>query len=568
MKKMALKAVTNTLIVLALFVYALFLLMCMDNENAYRPEFLDANLFTAFYAFSGITLELSQGSWLLLLAALGIVGFFCIAWAISPPIRQLITGSQNRDRKFNALYYTVVFLLFIICFLVFQFLTPLLKQSVVDADAVYAAVIAFVLMLGVESLTAGILQLIFFMGDRLIRYMKAPPPQPPETPQTLSEFLAKARRAPSFQTAFPDLSLIDEYYLAYPQEPLPSEGEPDDLMDLTLGFQAYLSSACSLSLGLDTLRLFWASMAASRLIILDGGPGAETNLLPEFFCRYIGETSFYLPVQPGWKDRTPVLGTYYPPNGSYLETAFLRRLYNASYRQDRLNLMVFQDFNLSRPDRYLGDLVSALELNRENRAIDLLPLSPSGDFPKRFNEDGRLMIPDNTWFFATLSPDQGLVIPEKIYDRGMTVSFSDHNTKLTSGMADQPVHLSAGKLLTLFKNAQKNPACALSDEELRTFLKLCDLVYDQFGIPCGNRFVSQLKKAVPVFVACGGEKGTALDFLFASKILRRVVKKPFAGRTAARNTLVCAIEKSYGKNVFVHSIKFLTDWSAPEEEHD
>ena len=108
----------------------------------------------------------------------------------------------------------------------------------------------------------------------------------------------------------------------------------------------------------------------------------------------------------------------------------------------------------------------------------------------------------------------------------------------------------------------------LSEEELKTFLKLCDRVYDSFGVPCGNRFVGQLKKAVPVFVACGGEKATALDFLFASKILRRAVKKPAAGREAEIRALTRCIREHYGKNVFVRSAAMLAEWTAPAVKDD
>ena len=572
MKKMVLKAVRNTLIVAALLLYALFLLLCMDNENSYRPGFLDVNPFTSFYLLTGITLELRQGSWLLLTAALGAVGFFSVAWAICPPIRQKVTGGQSGDRKFTLVYYTVTFLLFAVCFLVFQFLTPLFRESVLNGDAVYAAVIAFGLALAAELLTVGFLHLAGRSVVRLIRYMKggsepASPPPPPAK-QTVSEFLAEAHRYPSPHRVFTDLGFIDDYYKTNRPDPLPEEDQPGDLMALTLGFQSYLSSVCGLSFGLDSLRAFFSSMAASRLVILDGGTGAEKTLLPKFFCQYIRESAFYLPVQPGWKDRTPVFGTYYPPNNSYLETAFLRRLYNASYREDHLNFMVFEGFDLSRPDRYLGDLVSSLEWEGESRAVDLLPLSLPGELPARFNSQGRLVVPDNTWFFGALAGESGLPLPEKICDRAMTVTFSDHNTKLTAGVEADPVSLSAGRLLGLFEAARRDPACALSEEELKTFLKLCDRVYDSFGVPCGNRFVGQLKKAVPVFVACGGEKATALDFLFASKILRRAVKKPAAGREAEIRALTRCIREHYGKNVFVRSAAMLAEWTAPEVKDD
>ena len=47
-------------------------------------------------------------------------------------------------------------------------------------------------------------------------------------------------------------------------------------------------------------------------------------------------------------------------------------------------------------------------------------------------------------------------------------------------------------------------------------------MYDVLDITFGNRINNQIDEFVPVFVACGGTKEDALDFLFSSKILYKL----------------------------------------------
>ena len=62
----------------------------------------------------------------------------------------------------------------------------------------------------------------------------------------------------------------------------------------------------------------------------------------------------------------------------------------------------------------------------------------------------------------------------------------------------------------------------LTKEELAKFRIITDFTYETFDLAFGNRILNQIHQFVPVYVACGGTKVEALDFLFTRKILYKI----------------------------------------------
>ena len=105
----------------------------------------------------------------------------------------------------------------------------------------------------------------------------------------------------------------------------------------------------------------------------------------------------------------------------------------------------------------------------------------------------------------------------------------------------------------LFDKAIKDELNRLNEEDLEKFFKICDLMKEAFDVRFGNRIMVQIENFVPVYVALGGTKEEALDFMFSHKILRKVegryedfIKDELANLSKLINTL-------YGKNVFTRT---------------
>ena len=90
------------------------------------------------------------------------------------------------------------------------------------------------------------------------------------------------------------------------------------------------------------------------------------------------------------------------------------------------------------------------------------------------------------------------------------------------------------------------------------FETLTEFVYDQFSITFGNRIMAQIEKLVPAYVACGGKKEEALDFIFARKVLSKVDGRFEEYVKGALKQLLALIHKTYGAGVFKRSERAIT----------
>ena len=78
-------------------------------------------------------------------------------------------------------------------------------------------------------------------------------------------------------------------------------------------------------------------------------------------------------------------------------------------------------------------------------------------------------------------------------------------------------------------------------------------VIEHFRISFGNRILTQIDTLVPVFIACGGKKEDALDFLLSRKVIVKLEGRFEEYVKPALKRLIALIEKTYGPNVFKRS---------------
>ena len=84
---------------------------------------------------------------------------------------------------------------------------------------------------------------------------------------------------------------------------------------------------------------------------------------------------------------------------------------------------------------------------------------------------------------------------------------------------------------------------------------ICNFVYDQFDIAIGNRILNQIDNIVPVFVACGGKKETAIDFMLSKKLIGKIEGRFEDYVKGALKDLLDLINKTYGEGVLVRCEK-------------
>jgi len=363
--------------------------------------------------------------------------------------------------------------------------------------------------------------------------------------QAIHETRSQPQIAPDYDI-FPALTAIDN---ENKDGIVPTASESITLEDFILQFQSFAINKHKIYYELPTLRAFIAGLASSRLIILEGLSGTGKSMLPRMFAEFISHKAFFAPVQATWRDKTDLLGFYSEFTKTFKTTDFLKNVYAASYT-DKINLCVLDEMNISRIEYYFADFLSILEYPSEDWKVKVIEPQTEQYLPAKLT-DGYLTVPTNTWFIGTANTDDStFTITDKVYDRAIILDFKEKISPIESDYSSDPIEISANDMLALFEEAQADEDLCLNKDDLNKFIKLCDYVKEAFDINFGNRIMVQIENFVPVYVALGGTKEEALDYMFARKIFRKLngmFEDYIKDNLVALQKLIHSV---YGKGVF------------------
>lgn len=273
------------------------------------------------------------------------------------------------------------------------------------------------------------------------------------------------------------------------------------------------------------LRLFVGGLATSRLHILQGISGTGKTSLPIAFARAVGAGCEVVEVQAGWRDRDDLVGHYNAFEARFYEREFLKALYEAQCPRyaGRIFLVVLDEMNLSHPEHYFADLLSALERDPEERRI-VLPSAASGSgMPRLFQPGPTLSVPPNVWFVGTANHDETTrEFADKTYDRAHVMELPRQPDHFEPGGWKERPSISHAALDRAFGGARDRHADDCRRDYARVEEALSGVLRERFGIGWGNRFERQLLHFYPVVVAAGGTAGEAVDHMVATKLLRKL----------------------------------------------
>ena len=357
------------------------------------------------------------------------------------------------------------------------------------------------------------------------------------------------------RSRFSKLITIDKEYAGKDTHIYMDENDHLSLKELVTRFVNFASSKLKLYYTPKAIASFFAGMAASKVIILEGISGTGKTSLPYAMAKFFENNASLISVQPSWRDRAEIIGYLNEFTKRFNETNFLAALYEAIYRKD-INFIVLDEMNLARIEYYFAEFLSVMEMPDPTEwKIELVSNPLPSDPLKVIN--GKITVPLNVWFVGTSNKDDSTyTITDKVYDRAITLEF---NNKAEPFLAPdtEPVHMSNSYFQELFDEAKyKYP---VSEELLEKFLVLDKFIQSKFKVAFGNRIMGQLHKFVPVYVACGGTEVEGLDFMFANKILRKFENLNLAFLQEELNQLTAQIKKIFGKNEFELSLEYIKE---------
>ena len=145
---------------------------------------------------------------------------------------------------------------------------------------------------------------------------------------------------------------------------------------------------------------------------------------------------------------------------------------------DRPYIVLLDEMNLSRPEQYFAEFLSALELDPKDRILTLMTTGqPNG--PKKLIDGRKIKIPDNLWFIGTANHDETTFeFADKTYDRAHVMELPRHKNSFEINKDLEPVTYSFDSLEAAFEAAANKHYSivtklikALDDSELSMILE-------------------------------------------------------------------------------------------------
>ena len=324
------------------------------------------------------------------------------------------------------------------------------------------------------------------------------------------------------QEVFKELTLMDRKY----REPVPAQ-PVNSLKEFTeeLQHRIAISTDVELYYDLDLLRKFMAGLALSPLHVFQGISGTGKTSLVNAFAAAVGGEVTTVPVQAGWRDRDDLIGHYNAFEKRYYEKECLQGLYKAHTPsfEKRFNIILLDEMNLSRPEQYFAEFLSAMEQNEQKRKVVLMDSSVANP-PKHFVEDRKLLLKTNTWFMGTANHDETTFeFADKTHDRAFTLDLEKQvKPEGWHAKAIKNTIIDFDSIDALFIKAQKTHKKLVLDmlSKLTTseFTKILEC---QFDIGWGNRLEAQALRFISVYKDCGGHEADALEHLLITRVLRK-----------------------------------------------
>lgn len=295
---------------------------------------------------------------------------------------------------------------------------------------------------------------------------------------------------------------------------------------------------------LEDLQLFVGGLAMSQMHILQGISGTGKTSLAKAFAKAVGGECTDIAVQAGWRDRADLLGHYNAFEKRFYEKDCLQALYKAQTPSlsDRINIVLLDEMNLSRPEQYFADFLSGLEKAPGDRRVPLMESAPA-NAPKLLRDGREIFIPENVWFIGTANQDETTnEFADKTHDRAFVMELPRHEGSFAFNASFEDLSYQFSSLQSEFRKAQKKDETEV--RELLKFISKSELtkVYeDRFDRGWGNRFERQALKFMPVVRAAGGSFETAIDHMLATRVFRA---GKVTGRYDTKKEDLIAIEKA------------------------
>lgn len=368
--------------------------------------------------------------------------------------------------------------------------------------------------------------------------------------QVRDEEEAENKPAEVHERRFFRLSSIDDKYVSYVD---PGYENTMNLKELCDDFRNFACSHSHLYYEIKTIRLMFAGLSTTKLVVLQGISGTGKTSLPYCMGKYFESETTVASVQPSWKDRSELFGFFNEFTKKFNETEVLCRIYEASFNQN-VNIIVLDEMNIARVEYYFAEMLSVLELpDHDSWKLQLVSSVWEND-PVHL-ETGNLKIPENVWYVGTANNDDSTYsISDKVYDRAFVINLDSKGIPFDAPQTSSK-RVSYDYVAQMYDEAvAQNP---VRDEIIKKIEELDLYVIEHFRVAFGNRIMKQLRTFVPVYMACGGGEIEAVDYMLCTKVFRKFEALNLVLIRDEIKGLIATLDRLFGKDMMKDSIAFL-----------
>ena len=349
---------------------------------------------------------------------------------------------------------------------------------------------------------------------------------------------------------FPKLVRIDERMKGFKAKNYNDNFTLEELID---NFRCFAATQLHLYYNEPLLRAFFGGLACSKLIILQGISGTGKTSLAYAWGKFVKHNSCIASVQPSWRDKTELLGYFNEFTKKFNESNVLEELYISRFDDD-VHTIILDEMNIARVEYYFAEMLSILEVPNRNEWVIELVTTTWPDDPQLV-ENSKLRLPGNLWYIGTINNDDStFMVTDKVYDRAMPIDINEKIDPFTC-REQEAMDINSSYLEQLFKDAKEK--YAVSEKGINIINKLDDYVIHHFRIAFGNRIMKQLQDFVPVYVACGGDEVSGIDYFLAKKVLRKFEQLNLILIRDEIDGFIKYLNKEFGNGNMKECIEFL-----------
>jgi hypothetical protein len=290
-----------------------------------------------------------------------------------------------------------------------------------------------------------------------------------------------------------------------------------------------------LSVDKNSIRELFASMAATKMIILKHEHVRVAERFIDVFSDFIGASLFIDALEPN----TNLLQAWRADSG------FKDCLISAQQKPHLMHIMVFSKVDMKRIDQDLNPII-------EFATNPGLPLDMSAITQGQIQD-----MPKNIWFIVIPKTTNETKPSDSTIQGSVILELQVKVVEPKEVVTQNPLKLSYENFINLLFDGYE--LFFLEESEWKKFDQIEHYVQQSSAFKFDNRFGRQMERYTSTFMMFGGEKNQAIDSVMHAKVLRYIASVELYKHESSDDNLLALFEKLFGLENLIQSKKLLKE---------